>query len=170
VAILNDLVPGLRVNRRELDLAREHLLRPLNEMLHAIADQQGWTFAGGIFDSFRNHGYSAKEPWFIREKESEQLQGPILTPVGILRGETATGTLHPNHQGRRFIADRLHSCLGAKRPSQPAEPEGLGFAGHHPQFTGVRGTPHSIHGVIPVDRQVAPTIVTDGIPGAPEQR
>jgi hypothetical protein len=55
-AILDDLVPGLRVNRRELDLVRERLLQPLNGLLHAMADRQGWLFTSGIFASFRHHG------------------------------------------------------------------------------------------------------------------
>jgi hypothetical protein len=114
-AILDDLVPGLRVNRRELGLVREHLLRPLNRTLRAAADRQGWTHVGGIFASFRDHGYAAQETWFVRAKESEQCQGPRLSPVGYLRGEIAPGMLHPNQRGHQVIADRLSRCHAARR-------------------------------------------------------
>jgi lysophospholipase L1-like esterase len=114
-AILDDLVPGLRVNRRELDLARERLLRPLNSMLREAADRHGWTFVRGIFDAFRDHGYAAKETWFVRAKESEDLQGPRLSPLGYLRGEITPGMLHPNHRGHQVIADRLIRSLGRRR-------------------------------------------------------
>jgi hypothetical protein len=118
-AILDDLVPGLRVNRRELDLVRERLLRLLNGLLHAMADRQGWMFTSGIFASFRHHGYSAKDTWFVRAKESEQHQGPRLTAVGYLRGEIAPGMIHPNPHGHRVIADHLHQCIEAKPSCHP---------------------------------------------------
>jgi hypothetical protein len=106
-AILDDLVPLFRVNRRELDLARELLLRPLNTMLRDAADRWGWTFVGGIFDAFESHGYAAADTWFVRAKESERIQGPIVTPVGYLRGEIPSGMLHPNERGHQAIADQL---------------------------------------------------------------
>ncbi len=115
VAILDDLVPGLRVNRRELDLARERLLRPLNAMLREAADRQDWTLVGGTFDAFRCHGYAATETWFVRAKESEDIQGPRLSPLGYLRGEITPGMLHPNHRGHQVIADRLIRSLGRRR-------------------------------------------------------
>ena len=46
-AVLNELVPGVQVNRRELDLVRERLLRPLNESLHHLADREGWSLSAG---------------------------------------------------------------------------------------------------------------------------
>jgi hypothetical protein len=113
-AILDDLVPGLRINRRELDLVRERLLRPLNQTCREVADGQGWTYVGGIFSSFQRHGYTASDTWFIRAKESEQLQGPRLWLVGYLRGEFSPGMLHPNRRGHRVIADHLYRSLVAK--------------------------------------------------------
>jgi hypothetical protein len=115
VAILDDLVPGLRINRRELDLFRERLLRPLNRMHREAAERQGWHYVGGIFDAFRSHGYPARETWFFRTKESEQLQGPRLWLAGYLRGELSSGMLHPNHRGHQLIADRLYQRLLATR-------------------------------------------------------
>jgi lysophospholipase L1-like esterase len=115
--ILDDLIPGLRVNRRELDLVREHLVRPVNTTLREAADRHGWSYVGGIFASFQNHGYAAKDTWFRQAKESELLEGPRLSPVGYLRGELAPGMLHPNHAGHQFIADRLFRMVAAGRCS-----------------------------------------------------
>ncbi len=117
-AILNDLVPGLRVNRRELDLARDHLLRPLNLMLRQTALRQGWNYVDGILASFQSHGYATADPWFVRAKESEQLEGPRLSPVGYVRGEITPGMLHPNRRGHLAIADRLFQSLEARSSSR----------------------------------------------------
>jgi hypothetical protein len=107
VAILDDLVPALRVNRRELDLARERLLRPLHQILGDAAWRHGWSFTDDVFEAFGPHGYAAEDTWFVRAKESEQIQGPRITAVGYLRGEIAPGMLHPNNRGHQAIADHL---------------------------------------------------------------
>jgi hypothetical protein len=119
--ILNELVPGLQVNGRELALARERLLCPLMMMLHDVADSQGWTCVDGIFASFESHGYEATDTWFVKAKESEQLQGPRLTPVGYLCGGFAPGMLHPNRRGHQVIADRLYRRLAAGRTTHPGQ-------------------------------------------------
>jgi len=116
--ILDDLVPGLRVNRRELDLVRENLVRPINRALREAADRQGWSYVGGIFASFRNHGYAANDTWFRRAKESQSLQGPRLWLMGYIRGEIVPGMLHPNPAGHQFIADRLYRSLRARQTSR----------------------------------------------------
>jgi hypothetical protein len=113
-AILDDLVPGLQINRHELDLTRERLLQPLNQMRREIAVREGWTYVGEIFAAFRSHGYTADDPWFIRARESEQLQGPRLWLVGYLRGDFAPGMLHPNLRGHQVIADQLYRCVVAR--------------------------------------------------------
>ncbi len=123
-AILNDLVPALRLNRRELDLARERLLRPLHKTLSDAARRHGWTFTDGLFESFGAHGYAAEDTWFVRAKESEDIQGPRLTAVGYLRGEIAPGMLHPNERGHRAIADHLvrnHARATATNASRTRE-------------------------------------------------
>ncbi len=106
-AILDDLVPALRVNRRELEMVRERLLRPLHKAQSETARRHGWNFTDGVFESFGAHGYAAEDTWFVRAKESEQIQGPILTAVGYLRGEIAPGMLHLNNRGHQAIADHL---------------------------------------------------------------
>jgi hypothetical protein len=90
-----------------LDLARERLLRPLNEVLDEAARRHGWSFTAGIFEAFGTHGYAAEDTWFVRVKESEEIQGPRLMPVGYLRGEIAPGMLHPNNRRYELIADYL---------------------------------------------------------------
>ena len=50
----------------------------------------------------------------MRAKESEQLQGPLLSLAGYLRGKIAPGTLHPNRRGHQEIADRLFQSLAAR--------------------------------------------------------
>ena len=76
-------------------------------MLRQAAEREGWTYVSGVFDSFKSHGYAAKDRWFVRAKESEQIQGPILSPIGYLRGEIAPGMLHPNLRGHQAIAEQL---------------------------------------------------------------
>jgi hypothetical protein len=113
--MLNELIPGARVNRREGDLARERLVLPLNRLLRAAADRHGWTYVEGIWASFRRHGYAAKDSWIVKAKESEQIQGPRLSLVGYLRGEFTPGMLHPNQRGHQVIADRLFQSITGKR-------------------------------------------------------
>jgi lysophospholipase L1-like esterase len=116
--VLNDLVPGKQVNGRELALVRERLLRPLMTMLRGVAASQSWIYVDGIFASFHSHGYAATDSWFVKAKESELLQGPIVTVMGYLCGEISPGTLHPNRRGQQVIADQLYQRLGARRTSQ----------------------------------------------------
>lgn len=114
-AILDDLVPGLRVNRRELALLRERLLRPLNQTLLDAAESQGWSYVSGVFDAFRVHGYASGDTWFIRAKESEQVQGPRFGLAGYLRGEFAPGMLHPNPHGHQVIASCLYRSFVSRQ-------------------------------------------------------
>jgi hypothetical protein len=86
-------------------------------MLHDVAGSQSWTCVDGIFASFESHGYAATDTWFVTAKESEELQGPRLTPVGYLCGGFAPGILHPNRHGHQVIADRLYRRLAAGRTS-----------------------------------------------------
>jgi lysophospholipase L1-like esterase len=124
--ILNELLPGFRLSCRELDLARERLLHPLNRMLCEAADREGWTYVGEISASFRGRGYAAPERLIIRAKEAEELQGPRFSAAGYLRGEIASGTLHPNHRGHQVIADRLFRSLEAKQTcSRKRQPRAL---------------------------------------------
>jgi hypothetical protein len=105
-AILDDLVPGLRINCRELDLTRERLLQPLNQMRREKAVREGWTYDGGIFEAFGNDGYTASDTWFVRAKESEQLQAP---PV-------VAGRLPPRRTRARHAPPEPARASGHCRP------------------------------------------------------
>jgi hypothetical protein len=114
-AIFDDMVPGLRINRRELDLARERLMQPLNQSRREGACRLGWTYVGGIFAAFQDHGYAARDTWFVRAKESEQIQGPRCSLVGYLRGAFSPGMLHPNHRGHQVIADLVYTSYVSQK-------------------------------------------------------
>jgi hypothetical protein len=114
-AIFDEFVPGLRINRRELDMVRERFLRPLNQSRWEAAGRLGWTYVGGIFAAFRGHGYAARDTWFVRAKESEQIQGPRCWLAGYLRGAFSPGMLHPNHRGHQVIADLVYASYVAQR-------------------------------------------------------
>jgi hypothetical protein len=107
-AILDDLVPGLRLNRRELDFTRERILRPLNQSRCEAIRRFGWNHVDGVFEAFGCHGYAASDGWFVRAKESEERQGPRLGLVGYLRGEFSPGMLHPNERGQEALAGCLY--------------------------------------------------------------
>jgi hypothetical protein len=119
-AIFDDMVPGVRINRRELDLARERFIQPLNQSRREGAGRLGWTYVGGIFSAFRDHGYAASDTWFVRAKESEQIQGPRCSPAGYLLGAFSPGMLHPNHRGHQVIADLVYASYVAHRRSHRA--------------------------------------------------
>jgi hypothetical protein len=110
-AILDDLVPAFRINRRELDFFRERLLRPLNESRRELAGRYGWHYTEGVFEASREHGYAARDTWFVRVKESERLQGPRLWSLGYVLGNFPAGMLHPNQRGQEIIAKRLYQAV-----------------------------------------------------------
>jgi hypothetical protein len=114
-AIFDDMVPGLRINRRELDLVRERLLRPLNQSRWEAAGRVGWTYVGGIFDAFRDHGYAACDTWIVRAKEAEQIQGPRCGLAGYALGAFSSGMLHPNPRGHQVIAEMVYANYVAQR-------------------------------------------------------
>jgi hypothetical protein len=114
-AILDDLVPGLRLNRRELDLIRERILGPLNRARQGAACRSGCTDVDEIFESFHCHGYATPDPWFERAKESEERQGPRLGPVGYICGDFPPGMLHPNQRRHEVIAECLYRSHSARR-------------------------------------------------------
>jgi hypothetical protein len=125
-AIFDDMVPGLRINRRELDLVRERLMQPLNQSRWEAAGRLGWTYVGGISAAFRDHGYAARDTWIVRAKEAEQIQGPRCRLAGYLRGAFSSGMLHPNHRGHQVIAELVYAsyiaqrrCHGASNLSPP---------------------------------------------------
>ena len=114
-AILDDLVPGLRVNRRELDLARERLLRPLNQSLQRGGRSPGLDLCRRDLCVFRQPRVCG-DGYLVREGQGVgAAPGPALVARRIPPRRIAPGTLHPNRRGHQVIADRLFQSLAARR-------------------------------------------------------
>lgn len=100
-------------SREETKWAYRHLLQPLNREVEAAADRNGWQLVSGIAADFGLHGYCAgKKPWVRTLPKAASLGDP-------------EGTLHPNEEGHRAIANRVARPLAAlldfQTPSQPPE-------------------------------------------------
>jgi lysophospholipase L1-like esterase len=103
----------LATSPKETEWAYNHLSRPLNMEVAAAADRNDWQPVGGIADDFRLHGYCAeKKPWVRTLPKAASLDDP-------------EGTLHPNEEGHRAIANRVARPLAAlldfQTPAQPPE-------------------------------------------------
>lgn len=131
-----DLLPGLEVDRTELEVAREGLLLPLNDTLRSIADTHGWSFVDAHVGEFEGHGYCGSDPyggggypgnpfpdevasvadpgarWFRTAEESAVIQGG----GGLFQPErlATSGTFHPNELGHRAYGSALIDEIGAK--------------------------------------------------------
>lgn len=102
--------PGA-TSREESEWAYRNVLQPLNELVEAAAEGNGWQRVGGIAADFRPHGYCApKKPWVRTVLAAAELGNP-------------SGTLHPNEDGHRAIAKRVARPLAALLEFQtPADP------------------------------------------------
>ncbi len=131
-----DLLPGLEVDRTELEVVREGLLVPLNETLLSIADTHGWSFVDAHVAAFEGHGYCGSDPyggegysgnpfpeevaavadpgvrWFRTAEESAVIQGG----GGLFQPErlATSGTFHPNELGHRAYGSALVDEIGTK--------------------------------------------------------
>jgi lysophospholipase L1-like esterase len=94
------------VTRAESRWAHDQVLIPLNDAIHAAAQQHGWIVVDGVDEVFDGHGICApkSERWVRTLKESFAMQHDIR------------GTLHPNEAGHRataaLIRAKLASVLG----------------------------------------------------------
>ncbi|MDB4614292.1 hypothetical protein OAH18_01250 [bacterium] len=84
--------------------------RPQDAARSILRDSRVHTI-GDIADRFRNHGYCAKESYFVQIDESCAQQGNIL------------GAFHPNSTGIRLVADRIAEelytgLIGAEKQRQ----------------------------------------------------
>lgn len=86
---------GTAIQRDGVRWLHQNLLQPLNATGRSIARTLGWIYVDGIADPFRGHGYCAADPWIVTYPESWAQQGDDR------------GTLHPNRQGHRLIANRI---------------------------------------------------------------
>jgi hypothetical protein len=98
--------------------AQEHVLLPLNAQIDAAAEEHGWNAVTGVAERFRGHGLCAPDSqrWVVTL--SEGLGGREL-PLGggggflQIRGviESTAGTIHPNAEGQRQIAQLIDPVL-----------------------------------------------------------
>lgn len=129
-----DLLPGLEVDRNELEVLDMRLRQPLNEALEAVAADQGWVFVDDHVAAFEGHGYCGSDPyqevgyvgnpfpdpvvpsadpgvrWFRQAAESVELQGG----GGLFRPERlgTMGTFHPNELGHQAYMASLLTAMG----------------------------------------------------------
>lgn len=71
----------------------------LNQVLHAVADNLGWTMIDGIEKEFDGHGYCADRSYYVSAAESCLNQGDF------------EGMLHPNASGHAIARDRIALAL-----------------------------------------------------------
>jgi len=98
--------------------AQEHMLRPLNTQIDAAAKEHGWNAVTGVAERFRGHGLCApgSQRWVLTLGEG--LSGHAL-PLGGGAGflairdviKSTAGTLHPNAEGQRQIAELIDPVL-----------------------------------------------------------
>jgi lysophospholipase L1-like esterase len=87
------------ITRREAEQAESELLLPVNAALKAAATTYGWHLVSGIAAQSNTHGVCSTRPWFVDVAESLVEQHDVL------------GTLHPNAQGQRAMAELAVSAL-----------------------------------------------------------
>ncbi|HKG35923.1 MAG TPA: SGNH/GDSL hydrolase family protein [Solirubrobacterales bacterium] len=99
--------------------AREHILFPLNRQIRESADRFGWRVVDGVDERFAEHGICAPERWVVTAGESINDQGIPLFG-SLLDRQTRRellasykGTLHPNPEGHRQIAELIRPVLEA---------------------------------------------------------
>lgn len=136
-SIGGDLVPGLEIDRDELEIVRERILKPLNDTLESIADAEDWVFVDAHIETFAGHGYCGTDPygegsytgspypdpvvlssdqdsrWFRQADESVSIQGG----GGAFRPDRlgTTGTFHPNEFGHQAYKQALLEALNSGR-------------------------------------------------------
>jgi lysophospholipase L1-like esterase len=116
-----------KIDRNEMEWALENVLRPLNRVIHAAAEDFDWHYVDDIDQRFKGHGICLDEPyapvdypgnpypssmqsptnpnvrWFRRASESEVIQGGSRV--------TTTGTMHPNEFGHLAIGEELSELI-----------------------------------------------------------
>jgi hypothetical protein len=113
LGIIND------VSYREIQLARNYVLAPLNATLAQAALRNQWQFVTQE-KALWTHGYAAEENWVVTWDESVDRQG---RDANDLPGIKTLGVMHPNELGSKAMAIRLaNAAFGAtfERGRQPA--------------------------------------------------
>jgi hypothetical protein len=91
------------VTIKESRWAHDRVLLPLNDLIHAAAEENGWTLVDRVDERFDGHGICApkEQRWVRTLGESLRMQHDHL------------GTLHPNEAGHRATAELIRSKLAA---------------------------------------------------------
>lgn len=102
------LIPRV-IGGRFAELIDEHFTKKLNAENFRWANENRWTYVGGIYNAFRTHGYPASdaERWIRTATESRFFQEDS---VG------SKGTYHPNYSGHIAIADKVLEVLHRDKP------------------------------------------------------
>jgi hypothetical protein len=97
---------GFGIKGREAKSAEEHVLKPLNAMIAAVAAREGWSAIGGYR---QDRGFCAPRTWFHTFDQSMEKQGAIFKRAGdqIVPSFISTGAMHPNVFGHAAMADAL---------------------------------------------------------------
>lgn len=128
-----DLVPGLEVDRAELEVLDNEIVGPLNDALRAAANTHDWIFVDGHLPLFAAHGYCGSDPyartaytgnpfpaamqhsadpdirWFRQAAESVEIQGGggFFEPDLL----ATSGTFHPNEFGHQAYSSALLEAM-----------------------------------------------------------
>ena len=112
--------------------AREHVLQPLNDQIHASAEELGWRLVDGVDEGFAGHGLCAGRERYVTTA-SESIFGQGI-PLGgsLLDRQTYRellasykGTLHPNPAGHRATAALIVPVLDELVEADEPSPSGM---------------------------------------------
>ncbi|MBO4206238.1 PKD domain-containing protein [Micromonospora echinofusca] len=96
---------GTLVTDEEAEWAYRNVVSVLNTQVAFAAGKHGWTFADGIADEFRPHGYCARDNWVVQIGQSLDSQ------------DDEKGGFHPNVAGHEVYGRRLAEEITAKLPA-----------------------------------------------------
>jgi hypothetical protein len=98
--------------------AQQHVLVPLNAQIEAAAKEHGWSAVTGVAERFQGHGLCAprSQRWVVTLAEGlSGTQLPLGGGAGFLQIrdviESTAGTIHPNAEGQRQIAELIDPVL-----------------------------------------------------------
>jgi hypothetical protein len=123
--------PGILIGigSEELRWAANEVLRPLNDIIEAVAHRYGWWHVTGPASEFIGHGYPASSGrrWIVQAEESHRWQGPCpggdcsLSRLDLaIALKDTRGTLHPNFDGHSSIAGAILRFMAMnERPTRP---------------------------------------------------
>jgi hypothetical protein len=113
-----------QITPAEAEWAYLQVLRPLNALGRAAAENHGWTYVGGIADAFAAHGYCARDSWVVGILEAAR-----RTPgfFGVLNLKKAIASMrqfpfHPRIKGHVAYTERVVEVLRGDFYNSDGEP------------------------------------------------